>query len=54
LGLHLDKLYQKSDWRIRPLPKEMLDYARMDSACLLLLFPLLLKKIKEANLLEKI
>lgn len=54
LGIHLDKRYQKSDWRIRPLPQEMLNYARLDSACLLYLFPKLLKKVVESGQLKKV
>ena len=38
LNLHLSKLYQTADWRIRPLPKAMLEYARKDSRVLLYLW----------------
>ena len=31
LGVELDKLYQMADWRIRPLPNGMQDYARSDT-----------------------
>lgn len=31
LGVNLDKFFQVADWRIRPLPKGMLNYARSDS-----------------------
>jgi exosome complex exonuclease RRP6 len=31
LNVDLDKTFQVADWRIRPLPKGMLDYARNDS-----------------------
>ena len=41
LGLNLDKSYQKADWRVRPLPKGMLDYARNDSCVLLYLWYIL-------------
>ena len=34
-GIELDKKFQLADWRIRPLPKEMLDYARGDTHYLL-------------------
>ena len=30
-GVALDKTFQVADWRIRPLPKGMLNYARYDS-----------------------
>ncbi|KAL7273352.1 exosome nuclease subunit [Rhizina undulata] len=33
-----DKQYQLADWRIRPLPQEMLDYARSDTHFLLYIF----------------
>ena len=38
LGITLDKSYQVSDWRVRPLPQSMLDYARKDSSVLLYLW----------------
>ncbi|KAG0238407.1 exosome nuclease subunit [Actinomortierella wolfii] len=33
-----DKRYQLADWRIRPLPKEMLEYARSDTHFLLYIY----------------
>ncbi|XP_006462303.1 hypothetical protein AGABI2DRAFT_186278 [Agaricus bisporus var. bisporus H97] len=33
-----DKRYQLADWRIRPLPKEMLEYARSDTHFLLFIY----------------
>ncbi|KAI8384297.1 ribonuclease H-like domain-containing protein [Radiomyces spectabilis] len=33
-----DKKYQLADWRIRPLPQEMLDYARADTHYLLYIY----------------
>ncbi|GLB45506.1 putative HRDC domain containing protein [Lyophyllum shimeji] len=33
-----DKRYQLADWRIRPLPQEMLDYARSDTHFLLYIY----------------
>ncbi|KAI8097670.1 ribonuclease H-like domain-containing protein [Halteromyces radiatus] len=33
-----DKKYQLADWRIRPLPKEMIDYARSDTHYLLYIY----------------
>jgi ribonuclease D len=30
-GVGIDKRFQKSDWRLRPLPKELLEYARTDA-----------------------
>jgi len=37
-GVITDKKYQLADWRIRPLPKEMEKYARMDTHYLLHIF----------------
>jgi len=37
LGIKLDKKYQKADWGERPLSKEMLNYARLDTHHLLAL-----------------
>lgn len=37
LGIRLDKRYQRADWGQRPLPHELLDYARLDTRYLLLL-----------------
>ena len=28
-GLEVDKSYQKADWRMRPLPKDMLEYGAL-------------------------
>ena len=41
LGVHMDKFYQMADWRIRPLPQGMLDYARGDSRYLIAIFSIL-------------
>ncbi len=35
LGVHLDKKYQRADWSRRPLPREMLEYAALDTQHLL-------------------
>jgi ribonuclease D len=35
LGVHLDKKYQRADWSRRPLPREMLEYAALDTQYLL-------------------
>ncbi|KAL7419844.1 exosome nuclease subunit [Cryptotrichosporon argae] len=37
-GFDADKRYQKADWRIRPLPQEMLFYARSDTHFLLFIY----------------
>jgi ribonuclease D len=35
LGIHLDKRHQRANWGQRPLPAELLDYARLDTRYLL-------------------
>ncbi|XP_069106057.1 exosome complex component 10-like [Argopecten irradians] len=37
-GVEADKQYQLADWRIRPLPKELISYAREDTHYLLYLY----------------
>jgi len=37
-GLEVDKKFQLADWRIRPIPEEMLLYARQDTRCLTYLY----------------
>ena len=41
----MDKFFSKSDWRIRPIPEGMLDYARCDSHYLIPMYLYLLKLI---------
>ncbi|KAE8269890.1 hypothetical protein A4X09_0g2442 [Tilletia walkeri] len=52
-SFHADKRYQLADWRIRPLPKEMLYYAREDTHDLLYVYDCLLSELRakssEAN-----
>eukprot|EP01022_Parablepharisma_sp_SALTPOND_P020987 TRINITY_DN395_c0_g1_i12.p1 TRINITY_DN395_c0_g1~~TRINITY_DN395_c0_g1_i12.p1 ORF type:complete len:285 (+),score=15.44 TRINITY_DN395_c0_g1_i12:497-1351(+) len=43
--VRLNKKYQLSDWRIRPLPKDMLKYAREDTHYLLYLYDILRSKL---------
>lgn len=38
LGLFLDKSYQASDWTVRPLSREQLDYAAVDAEVLIRLY----------------
>ena len=38
LNVQLDKFFQVADWRIRPLPQGMMDYARCDSHYLIPLY----------------
>ncbi len=51
LHLQLDKTQQISDW-CKPLTKVQLHYAAVDAAILLDLYPILLKKLKQAKLLK--
>ncbi|RPA98963.1 hypothetical protein L873DRAFT_1790069 [Choiromyces venosus 120613-1] len=44
-----DKQYQMADWRMRPLPKEMLDYARSDTHYLLYCFDCLRNSLVERS-----
>lgn len=37
-GVQAQKQYQTADWRIRPLPKELVDYARSDTHYLLYIY----------------
>lgn len=48
LHFYMDKSYQQADWRVRPLPKKMLEYARMDSCVLLMVW------FKQRDELDKI
>lgn len=55
----LDKRFQLADWRIRPLPQEMLDYARYDTHFLLYIYrkmkqELLARSDSSANLLRTV
>ncbi len=36
--MQTDKKYQLADWRVRPLPEELVLYARMDTHYLLYIF----------------
>lgn len=48
----LDKKYQKKDWSIRPLPKEMTDYAVQDVMYLIPLARILEKELKKKKRLD--
>ena len=47
LGIKIDKYFRRADWRIRPLPKAMLSYARTDSHYLAHLYTNLSCKLNE-------
>jgi DNA polymerase-1 len=51
LNLELDKTQQSSDWS-QPFTLEQVQYAALDAAILLDLYPILHKKLKQANLLK--
>lgn len=48
---HLDvnKKYQLADWRIRPLPQDMLNYAREDTHYLLYVYDIMKKELLEKD-----
>ena len=48
-SFHAEKKYQMADWRIRPLPMEMLDYARSDTHYLLFIYDNLRNMLLEAS-----
>ena len=49
-GLVVNKRYQKADWAKRPLPRDMVDYARLDTRYLIPLRDLLAIQLIEKNL----
>ncbi|GBE59890.1 3 -5 exonuclease domain-containing protein [Babesia ovata] len=49
LGIHLDKSYQLADWRIRPIPNDMLNYASADTHYLLDLYSALKNRALELD-----
>ncbi|CAE7709520.1 EXOSC10 [Symbiodinium pilosum] len=53
LQIELDKTHQRSDWRLRPLPEEMLRYAARDAEVLLPLAKRLASMADSAGMLEE-
>ena len=51
-GVTLDKTYQQSNWRRRPLSREQLDYAAMDAIIALRVYQTLTDRLREAGKLE--
>ncbi|KZF21908.1 hypothetical protein L228DRAFT_269356 [Xylona heveae TC161] len=47
VGFDADKQYQMADWRIRPLPEEMFNYARSDTHFLLYIYDCLRNELIE-------
>lgn len=50
-GIHLDKRAQRANWGRRPLPQDMLDYARQDTHYLLQLREILKAELEQKGLL---
>jgi exosome complex exonuclease RRP6 len=50
----MDKTFQVADWRIRPIPKRMLNYAKEDSSIVVYLFFLQLSLLLEKQLEYKV
>lgn len=53
LGLPLDKTYQQSDWRRRPLSRAQLDYAALDAKIALRVYQELTARLEEAGRLDE-
>ena len=49
-NVNADKKYQLADWRLRPLPKDMLKYAREDTHYLLFIYDSLSQELQEKSL----
>jgi ribonuclease D len=52
-GVALDKTYQQSDWRRRPLSRAQLDYAALDAQIALRVYQKLSAQLEEAGRLEE-
>ncbi len=52
-GIELDKTYQRSDWRHRPLSREQLDYAALDAQIVLDVYDALADLLKAEGRWEK-
>lgn len=51
-GVRLDKKHQRADWSMRPLPRDMLDYAELDTRYLLELKDLLRDELEKKGRLS--
>lgn len=51
-GVTLDKTYQQSNWRRRPLSREQLDYAAMDAVIALRVYQTLTERLRDSGKLE--
>lgn len=52
--LSVDKKYQLADWRIRPLPSEMIKYAREDTHYLLYIYDRIKNDLNQKDLIERV
>jgi ribonuclease D len=52
-GMQMDKTYQQSDWRRRPLSRAQLDYAALDARIALRVYQELSAKLEEAGQLDE-
>ncbi|CAG9467820.1 unnamed protein product [Pedinophyceae sp. YPF-701] len=44
-GVHISKSHQRADWRLRPIPDAMMDYARRDTHSLLYVYDVLRRRL---------
>lgn len=51
-GVLADKKYQLADWRVRPIPREMMHYAREDTHYLLYIYDCLRQELLERGAKE--
>lgn len=49
----LDKRFQRADWRLRPLPEDQAEYARLDTRYLIPLREILLERLEQEGRLEE-
>ena len=50
LGIEPNKFFQVAEWRLRPVPKVMLNYCRADSHYLLYLYSIITKEMYDSSL----
>jgi exosome complex exonuclease RRP6 len=48
-SLNVSKMYQTADWRVRPIPQAMLDYARSDTHYLLYIYDCMRNELIDAS-----
>ncbi|PIA54091.1 hypothetical protein AQUCO_00900575v1 [Aquilegia coerulea] len=52
-GITVNKTYQNADWRLRPLPEDMLKYAREDTHYLLYIYDLMRRRLLSSSTISK-